>query len=159
MSHADVHNSSTTMEVDADLEPCSSTSQESIYDTDPDSFGTFRSYHLRPPSFTSDITLDSLCNSPNFAVQRKVKKWWSGIASSLPTELTDGDVAEEMDAAIANLKQNYFRPFENATSYLLIRWFYRSGNSKTLLDLDRLVQDVLLKPDFKLEDLTNFRAA
>ena len=159
MSHADVHNSSTTMEVDAGLEPRSSTSQESIYDTDPDSFGTFRSYHLRPPSFTSDITLDSLCNSPNFAVQRKVKKWWSGIASSLPTELTDGDVAEEMDAAIANLKQNYFRPFENATSYLLIRWFYRSGNSKTLLDLDRLVQDVLLKPDFKLEDLTNFRAA
>jgi len=62
-------------------------------------------------------------------------------------------MAQKMDAAITNLKENYFRPFENATSYLLMRWFY-NGNTKTLEDLDRLVKDVLLKPDFLVANLS-----
>ena len=36
-----------------------------------------------------------------------MKKWWSGIASSLPTELTDADIAQEMDAAVASLKPDF----------------------------------------------------
>jgi hypothetical protein len=81
------------MAINANSEPHSSISQVSIYDTDPDSFGTFCSYYLKLPSFTSDISLDSLCDFPNFAIQRKVKMWWSGITSALPTELTDADIA------------------------------------------------------------------
>ncbi|KAK2460361.1 hypothetical protein APHAL10511_007526 [Amanita phalloides] len=63
-----------------------------------------------------------------------------------------------MGAAIVHLKDSYFQPFENATSFLLMRWFY-NGNMKTLDDLDCLVREVLLKPDFSLKDLAMFHAA
>jgi hypothetical protein len=155
--HMDIHDTSARMEIDAELG--SHASQDSIYDTDLDSFGVLRSYYRQPPSFTSDVSLESLCNSPNLAVSRKVRKWWSGITGSLPAELSAADVTQEIDAAIAKLKENYFRPFESATSFLLMRWFYSGSNMKTLAELDRLVQDVLLKPDFSLEDLATFRAA
>lgn len=147
--------SSAAMEIDDELH--SNASHDPIYDTETDSFRTFRSYFRQPPSFTSDVNLESLCDSPNFAIRRKVRSWWSGITRSLPDELSEADVARKMDAVVANLKENYFRPFENATSYLLMRWFY-NGNMKTLEDLDRLVKEVLLKPDFSLKDLQMFRA-
>ncbi|KIL57074.1 hypothetical protein M378DRAFT_33014, partial [Amanita muscaria Koide BX008] len=52
----------------------------------------------------------------------------------------------------------YFHPFPNASSYHLMNWFYSESNSKTLGQLDRLVQQVILKPDFKCEDLIKFHA-
>ena len=61
-----------SMEIDAELR--SNTSHASIYDTEIDSFGIFRSYYRQQPSFTSEITMDLLCDSPRFAVQRKVRK-------------------------------------------------------------------------------------
>ena len=39
-----------------------------------------------------------------------------------------------------------------------MNWFYSGSNMKTLAELDRLVQEVLLKPDFIREDLASFRA-
>jgi hypothetical protein len=39
-----------------------------------------------------------------------------------------------------------------------MRWFYNASTTKSLGDLDRLVHDVLLAPDFRLEDLDGFRA-
>lgn len=64
---ADMHaNTSPAIEIDNEL--CSNASQDSIYDTDTDSFCTFHSYFHRPPSFTSDLSLESLCDSQNFAI-------------------------------------------------------------------------------------------
>lgn len=149
-----------SMEIDAELR--SNTSHASIYDTEIDSFGIFRSYYRQQPSFTSEITMDLLCDSPRFAVQRKVRKWWSGIARSLPldSESHTEDTDRQWDAAVMNtIKETYFQPFENATSFLLMNWFYSGSNMKTLAELDRLVQDVLLKPDFNHEHLLSFRAA
>ena len=157
ITHANAHEASTAMEIDAELR--SNASQHSIYDTDVDSFGIFRSFYRQPPSFTSNVNLDSLCDSPNFAIQRKVRNWWSGITRSLPLELSAAEITEKLGVAVATLKENYFRPFMNASSYHLIHWFYNGTKTKTLEDLDRLVQNVLLKPDFVLEDLKKFRAA
>ncbi|KAK2460360.1 hypothetical protein APHAL10511_007525 [Amanita phalloides] len=79
---ADMDNTSAAMDISNDLH--SNTSQDSIYDTDIDSFDTFCSYFHQPPSFMStSVSLESFCDSPNFAVQRKVRNWWSGIARCL----------------------------------------------------------------------------
>ena len=39
-----------------------------------------------------------------------------------------------------------------------MNWFYNSTNHKSLSDLDRLVNDVILADDFKKDDLIGFRA-
>jgi hypothetical protein len=40
-----------------------------------------------------------------------------------------------------------------------VNWFYSGSNQKSLGELNRLVNDVLLHPDFKAEHLHGFRAA
>ncbi|KAK0479626.1 hypothetical protein IW261DRAFT_1564281 [Armillaria novae-zelandiae] len=49
-------------------------------------------------------------------------------------------------------------PFTNATTFRLLKWFYNS-DKKTLEDLDRLVYDVLLQPDFSVHECEDFSAA
>ncbi|KAF8992499.1 hypothetical protein BDQ17DRAFT_1432346 [Cyathus striatus] len=48
--------------------------------------------------------------------------------------------------------------FSNPSVFRLMSWFY-TGVTKTLKDLNNLVHNVLLAPDFKLEDLTGFDAS
>ena len=133
----------------------------SFYDTDIDSFGVFRSYLARPPSFISAITLESLCDSPHFNVPQKLKKWWSGITKSssaaMILEPKPADDAWQQNI-ITNVNDSYFQPFDNPSSYLLMKWFYSGSNAKSLAELDRLVREVLTKPDFNCADLVNFRA-
>jgi hypothetical protein len=143
-----IHRPSISMEINVE-----SSSDMSFYDTEPDSFAIFRSYYVQPPSFISNITLDSVCNSPHFNVPSRMKKWWLGItkSASLPsdTNITGTALRQDIISAVNN---TYFQPFENPSSYHLMNW------GKTLGELDRLVQDVLLKPDFNCEDLENFCA-
>jgi hypothetical protein len=40
-----------------------------------------------------------------------------------------------------------------------MNWFYNGSNMKSLGELDRLVDEVILAPDFKAEDFQGFRAA
>ena len=54
---------------------------------------------------------------------------------------------------------NSFAPFLNATSYHLMSWFYNLSSSKSLSDLDRLVNDVIFADDFNRDDLQDFSAA
>ena len=138
---------------------CSNASEDSFYDTDVDSFGVFCSYFAQQPSFTSAITLESLCDSPHFNVPRKMKKWWSGITkSSSASVILEPELADDAwrQNIIANVNDSYFQPFENPSSYLLMNWFYSGSNAKTLVELDRLAQEVLLKSDFNCADLVNF---
>ena len=159
IGHEEMHDSEPSAAMEIDVESCSNASHTSIYDTEINSFGVFCSYYRQQPSFTSEISLDSLCDAPNFGVQRRVKKWWSGITRSLPSDsAADADQQREA-AAVTNIKENYFQPFENATSFLLMNWFYSGSNMKTLAELDRLVKEVLLKPDYIRDDLLSFRAA
>jgi hypothetical protein len=52
---------------------------------------------------------------------------------------------------------NPFAPFLNATVYRLMRWYYRS-TTKSMDDLQHLVDDVLLADDFDTSDLRGFSA-
>ncbi|PPR02076.1 hypothetical protein CVT24_011174 [Panaeolus cyanescens] len=44
-------------------------------------------------------------------------------------------------------------PFLNATVYKLFRWFYTGGNTKSVAELQRLVDDVLDQPDYSATDI------
>ncbi|KAK0478557.1 hypothetical protein IW261DRAFT_1337999, partial [Armillaria novae-zelandiae] len=49
-------------------------------------------------------------------------------------------------------------PLANATTFRLLKWFYNS-DKKTLEDLDHLVYDILLQPDFSVHECEDFSAA
>jgi hypothetical protein len=49
-------------------------------------------------------------------------------------------------------------PFTNNSIFNLMSWFYNGSNTKSLNDLDNLVQNVLLAPNFNPEDLSGFDA-
>ncbi len=52
---------------------------------------------------------------------------------------------------------NVFAPFLNTTIFRLMNWFYSSA-TKSIADLQALVDDVFLSPDFNLTDLKQFSA-
>src|SRR5271170_6672877 len=78
-------------------------------DTEPNEFGLYRSYpHL--PSFEpdEDVSLDSLCDSPAFAVaENSTRPWWSGLGNSF------SGVADNISSAVDNI----FAPFLNSTTF------------------------------------------
>ncbi|KAK2467954.1 hypothetical protein APHAL10511_000249 [Amanita phalloides] len=135
-------------------------SQESFYDTDTNSFGVFCSYNFQPPTFTSDTALESLCDSPHFYVSKRTRKWWAGISRSAlsPSDSNPTDGIQAMDRIADLSKQSYYHPFPNASSYLLVDWHHKGSNLKTLADLDGLIKNDILNPDFKSEELANFSA-
>ena len=55
-----------------------------------------------------------------------------------------------------NCPQN---PFENISVLCLMNWFHNNPTSKTLNDLDMLVHEVILAPDFNINHLLNFRGS
>ena len=119
------------------------------YQTSPNSYGVYRSYPSGCPSYTPDelYTLDSVSDSTTFAMSlgeesADTRPWWSPFGSSLQS-----------------LHKDYFTPFLNASVFRLMHWFYNGSNTKSLTDLDQLVQTVICADDFKKEDFADFRAS
>ena len=54
---------------------------------------------------------------------------------------------------VHQVHENVFTPFLNATVFCLMAWFYSGSSMKSLTDLDRLIQEVLLQDDFSVKDL------
>jgi hypothetical protein len=57
------------------------------------------------------------------------------------------------------IQEKYYVPFLSPAAFRLMTWFHNSLTSKSLLDLDNLVENVILAPDFEKEDLVNFCAS
>jgi hypothetical protein len=57
------------------------------------------------------------------------------------------------------VQANFFAPFLNVTTFLLMCWFYNGSPMKSLAELDRLVNEVILVEEFNKADLQGFRAA
>ncbi|KAG2126348.1 uncharacterized protein EDB93DRAFT_1109682 [Suillus bovinus] len=70
------------------------------------------------------------------------RPWWSGFGTSMKTPT-----------------ENFFVPFLNATIYRLMCWFHGGSTMKSLTELDRLVNEVILAEDFDKTDLQGFRAS
>jgi len=50
-------------------------------------------------------------------------------------------------------------PFANMSTFHLMSWFYSTSNTKSHAELNRLVNEVILSPDFSPAELVGFRAA
>lgn len=124
----------------------SSSQEETSYwvQTDPDVFNLFRQYRTSFPMYDPEnmAYFGQFCDAPTFkGTPEDQKPWYSGITSLLSTA-----------------SDQYFALFLNASTYHLMNWFYNSSSSKSLGDVDRLVNDVLLAEDFNREELRGFNA-
>jgi hypothetical protein len=61
-------------------------------------------------------------------------------------------------SAATSAVHSVFTPFRNMSIFRLITWFYNSSDVKSLSELNSLVKDVILTPDFKTEDFVGFDA-
>lgn len=113
-----------------------------IHETIPNEFGLY--WHFTTWPFIdpeNDVTIDNLVDAPTF----------------LNTTDCGYHKAEESFGPGSSLS-NSFAPYLNATVYRLMNWFYQAG-LKTLNDVDSLVHDVILAPDFTANHLQNFSAS
>lgn len=127
------------------LEPASNTFQ-----TLPDKFGVYRVYPDGRPSYTPDelYTISDSVGSSNISTDEPgtsaSRSWFSPFGPSL--EAVTGIVAQSA-------------PFANMSTLHLMSWFYSTSNTKSHAELDRLVNEVILSPDFSPAELVGFRAA
>jgi hypothetical protein len=58
-----------------------------------------------------------------------------------------------------SIQEKYYEPFSSPAAFHLMTWFHNGSTSKSLSDLDDLIEHVILAPNFKKDDLVNFRAS
>jgi Plavaka transposase len=118
------------------------------YHTEPDSYGVIRQYSQGKPSITPDehYSLASVSESPYLALD--------------PSESSQPHATSPLQkfCSATSTAQTLFAPFSNMSSFRLMSWFYGTSGVKSLSELNSLVKDVLLAPDFKTEDLVGFNA-
>jgi hypothetical protein len=117
----------------------------------PDKFGVFRVYPGGCPPYTPDelYTISDSVGSLNLATE-------SLPVTSHPWFTPHGPESEssELQDTVSDIA-----PFSNKLVFRLMSWYYDSSNIKSHGELDRLVNNVILAPDFLPGDLTGFRAA
>ncbi|KAK0238382.1 hypothetical protein EDD85DRAFT_920728 [Armillaria nabsnona] len=134
-------------------EPSPSPEPVNYFDTIPDNFGLFKWYRNTVPSTCPDdsANLESLADAPTFAIPPDAS------AHPDPTSIY-GKNTGHTDFTDPSSSTSWFSPFLNASICRLMKWFY-SSTTKTLSDLNQLVHEVILMPDFKVSDLQGFDAA
>ncbi|KAK0433073.1 hypothetical protein EV421DRAFT_1910365 [Armillaria borealis] len=134
-------------------EPSPSLEPLKYFDTIPDNFSVFKQYRNSIPSTCPDdaANLDSIADAPTFAIPP------DPCAHPDPVSIY-GQNTGQTDFADLLSSTSWFSPFLNASICCLMKWFY-SSTTKTLSDLNQLVHEVILMPDFKVSDLQGFDAA
>lgn len=119
-----------------------------IFETEPNEFGLYRTYMTFPTTDPeAERTLDDVCNAP--------------LNTSRHAPLHSSSSWQQFKAAFnttRGARENIFHPFQNATIFRLMNWFYNGSNTKTIAELNLLVKNVLLADDFNIDDLQNFSA-
>ncbi|KAG6808360.1 hypothetical protein H0H92_004378, partial [Tricholoma furcatifolium] len=120
-----------------------------IFDTDIDAMGLFRRYTTLPSTDPDQtLTIYHVSDAPTF-----IKHQESNERSPLSVFGPHAAATPPISSSTT-----FFAPFLNATVFRLMNWFYQS-TTKTLSDLDSLVHDVILQPDFSTHDLEGFSAS
>ena len=112
-----------------------------VHETTPNHFGLYRRFTTLPSvDPENDITIDDLIDAPTFI------------------NTTDRGHRKPDEISASTESSNPFTPYLTSTVYRLMNWFYQTG-SKTINDLNNLVHDVILSPDFDTDHLQNFNAS
>jgi len=100
--------------------------------------------------YTPDETymLSEVIDSANIATERSAtsRPWFSPYGSSVQS-------IEDLISAAE------YAPFLNISVFLLMMWFYSLSNIKSHAELDHLVNDVILNPNFSKDDFVGFSVA
>ena len=119
--------------------------KSTLFRTETNSFGVCREYALGPPTITPDeaFTLSSVSDSATIAHDpadsRSKASWWSSFGSSCLRVVEDATA-------------HYFAPFLNASTFLLMSWYYNGSSIKSFADVDKLIHEVIRHDDFKASD-------
>ncbi|KAJ3963919.1 hypothetical protein EV361DRAFT_120008 [Lentinula raphanica] len=106
-----------------------------------DEFGVYRSYPELPDSIPDEeVSMADVCEGAGFPVP----------PPSNPLSI--------FGTTASNVVDNIFTPFLNATVFRLMEWFYNENQTKSIADLNNLVNNVLLPDDFQQEHLRGFSA-
>ncbi|KAJ3554174.1 hypothetical protein NM688_g3242 [Phlebia brevispora] len=120
---------------------------ESWYETEPDQFGFFRRYRTKPARDMDDeASPDPLTDTRNIAPATSEKR-----PEPDPLRSWGSTISQQIKGAV-----DWFAPFLNVTVFRLMYWVYTGSTSKSTGEIDRLVNDVLLSPDFDREHLRGF---
>jgi hypothetical protein len=125
--------------------PVAQPPQANIIKTDQDDFCLYRVYKSYPRTNPDEMQdLESRCDAPGLAIgsQNHGDRWWTGLGLSKPN--------------LSLEKDNFFAPFLNPTVFRLMNWFYSGSPTKSIAELQSLVDDVILAPDFRVSDLDGF---
>jgi hypothetical protein len=110
----------------------------------PNSYGIYCIYPVGKALYSSNehYTLDSVFNTATLAMDSigVSHPWWALSHSN------------------KSIQEKYYAPFSSPAAFHLMTWFHNGSTSKSLLDLDNLIKNVILAPDFEKQDLVNFRA-
>ncbi|KZT67493.1 hypothetical protein DAEQUDRAFT_673282, partial [Daedalea quercina L-15889] len=121
------------------------------YQTSPNEFGVFRCYPTRPVAEPQEASnLLELSDTPTLRP---------------PTQTPDGtQVAQGFGPrVVATLREglatakDWFYPFLSPTVFRLMAWANTGSNLKSNDEVQRLVDEVILAPDFNCEELRRFR--
>ena len=121
-----------------------------LFCTEKNSFGVYWKYTLGPPTITPDktITLSSFSDSISIACDsadsQSNASWWSSFGSSTHKTLTN--------MTLSNPSNNYFAPFLNPSTFLLMSWYYNSSSTKSYANVDKLIHNAIQHDDFKSSD-------
>ena len=121
-----------------------------IYHMDPNGYGIIHEYLHGRPSITPDqhYNLTEISDSPYIAVDDPPDS-----QASTPPLLSP---LQKTCLSATSAIQTLFAPFHNISIYHLMTWFYSSSNTKSVGELNALVKNIILAPDFKPEDLVGF---
>jgi hypothetical protein len=126
------------------------------YVTEPNEYGLYRVYRGRAPQHDpeGEFSLESLCDAPEFVGSGgQQRPWWSGLGVATAAAATDDNSEDRPEIE----KPPPYAPFESASAYRLMNWHYSSSEGKSIADVDNLVKNVLLAPDFNQEDMETYQ--
>lgn len=127
------------------------------YETELNDFGVFRMYTRIPKHDPEEeLTSHDICDHPNFGPSDIPH---TSPAVALGRELPASDVSDDSESSEwedLDESEDDLGPFENYSSLCVMNWHYSGSEIKSAGETNRLVKDVLLDPDFKLEDLHSF---
>ena len=138
-------------EVPQSLEPASSTTVIlQPFRTERDQYSIVRTYVHGKPSITPDghHSLSNLADSPYLALD-------SMPSTRLPARSIIGSILKQTEE-LAKSGQDYFTPFRNAFIFRLMSWHYSASLTKSIGELNSLVTDVILAPDFQSKHFIGF---
>jgi hypothetical protein len=128
-------------------------------ETQPDKWSLYRCYHEHPSRFSDETNhKDFACDALTFAnVQTSLtERTTESHGDNGGGETENGDTINKLESTLPTILSHIYAPFKNVTHWLLMKWWYSHSSTTSLKDLNSLVHDIILNPEFRVDHLVGF---